>query len=164
MMRSRRNSDAFTLLELVFVLVIVSATLALAAPSLRGWSRGSKLRDCADEFLALARYARAQAIVNGVVYRLNVDSNSGRYWVTAQQGEQYVELGTEWGKPFAVPERCAISMSDEQGGAIEAVEFWPSGRTQVARVRVSAAANDVIELACPSPAEGFRIVTGDEAR
>lgn len=157
-------SRAFTLLELVFVLVIISTTLALAAPSLRGWSKGSKLRDAGDEFLAMTRYARGQAVAGGRVYRLYVDANAGTYQLTAQDGAEFRQLGTAWGRQFILPEGFRIAMTDEQGGALEAVEFYPSGRTQVARVRITSGENDMTELRCPTPAEGFRVLTGEEMR
>ena len=60
--RTRKASVAFTLLELVLVLVVLSTALAVAAPSMRGWSKGSTLRDAGDQFLAVARWARSQAV------------------------------------------------------------------------------------------------------
>jgi hypothetical protein len=159
---SRPRSGAFTLLELVFVLVIISTTLALAAPSLRGWSRGSKLRDTGDEFLAITRYARCQAIAGGQVYRLYVDGNAGTYQLMAQQQNEFVQLGNSWGRQFKMPDGFRLTMTGEGGGPLEAVEFYPSGRTQVARVRITSDQNDITELQCPTPAEGFRVLTSEE--
>ena len=109
---------AFTLLELVFVLVIISTTLALAAPSLRGWSRGSKLRDAGEEFLAMTRYARGQAIAGGQVYRMYVDANGGTYQLMVQEGADFRQLGTTWGRQFTMPEGFRIAMTDEQKEAV----------------------------------------------
>jgi Tfp pilus assembly protein FimT len=163
-MITRRKHFGFTILELVFVLVIISTTLALAAPSLRGWSSGSKLRDAGDQFLALTRYARAKAVADGFVYRLNVNSTTGRYWLEVQQGQQWAPLGTEWGRLFTVPEQTQILLSGEQGGSLEAIEFYPSGRTLAGSVRFESRNGDRLELLCPSPAEGYRVLTSEEMR
>ena len=150
------------MLELVFVLVINSTTLALAAPSLRGWSSGSKLRDAGDQFLAVARYARARAVSDGFVYRLNVNSTTGQYWLEMKQGQQWSPLGTEWGRVFTMPEETQLTLSGEQGGSLEAIEFYPSGRTLPGSVRIEKRNGDRVELICPSPAEGYRVVTSGE--
>ena len=161
-MNRRRKDRAFTLLELVFVLIILSATLAVTAPSLRGWSKGSKLRDAADEFVAVTRHARAQAVSNGTLYRLQVDALGAHYQLMAQQGQQFVPLGTEWGRVFILPEGHAMTLTSAGGGAMEALEFYPSGRTQPARARIAARDGHAVEIECPTPAEGFRILTGQE--
>ena len=161
-MNRRSAHRGFTLLELVFVLIILSATLAVTAPSLRGWSKGSKLRDSAEEFVAITRYARAQAVSNGTIYRLYVDPAGGKYQLMAQEGQQFVQLGTEWGRLFSMPEGFAIAISDPSGRAMEAVEFYPSGRTQPARVRIAARDGDAMEIECATAAEGFRVLTGQE--
>jgi len=68
---ARRGSlSGFTLIELILVLLIISITMALAAPSLRGWSDGAKLRDAGDLFVASAKWARAQAILTGTPHVL----------------------------------------------------------------------------------------------
>src|SRR4051812_41387822 len=101
----RRAHSAFTLIELVLVLVIISTAMAIAAPSLGGWNRGSKLRDAGDQFLAVARYARTQALANAQTYRLNIDPAGGRYWLTAQEGQGFVNLGNEFGRMFSLDQQ-----------------------------------------------------------
>src|SRR5580765_396353 len=88
----------FTLLELVLVLLILCIAAAASAPSLVGWGRASAVRDAGDQFLSVARWARTQALAESTVYRLNVDANSGTYWVTVQQGMNYVPPGNEYGR------------------------------------------------------------------
>src|SRR3954468_14738547 len=98
-MKFRRSEPrGFTLLELILVLVIMSIALAMAAPSLKGWSRGGKLRDAGEQFLALTRYALAQSAAESRVYRLNVDVQGGRYWLTAADGAAFANLGNEFGR------------------------------------------------------------------
>jgi Tfp pilus assembly protein FimT len=148
------------LLELVLVLLILCIAAAASMPSLVGWSRGSAVRDAGDQFLAVARRARTQALADSTIYRLNVDARSGTYWVTVQDGLNYVPPGNEFGRVFSVPDGFSIAMttvgqSDQQ--AMSAVDFYPTGRTQPARVRIGRSDTDAVNLECPTPAEGFRL-------
>src|SRR2546421_9085952 len=110
-LRSRPQLRGFTLLELVLVLIILCIALAAAAPSLTGWGKAAKLRDAGDQFLAVTRWARTQALADAQVYRLNVDSSAGTYWVTVQNGQQFVAPGSEFGRVFSVPDGFAIAMT-----------------------------------------------------
>jgi prepilin-type N-terminal cleavage/methylation domain-containing protein len=150
----------FTLLELVLVLLILCIALAAAAPALTGWGHASKVRDAGDQFLAVARWARTAALADAQVYRLNVDSRSGTYWLTTQNGTQFVPLGSEFGRIFNVPDGFAIAMTtfgQDQQQTLSAVDFLPNGRTTPARVRIGKTDGDAVDLECPSPAEGFRL-------
>jgi type II secretion system protein H len=157
---ARRYPRGFTLLELVLVLLILCIAAAAAAPSLVGWSRASRVRDAGDLFLAVARWARTAALADSTVYRLNVDSRAGTYWVTEQDGMNYVTPGNEFGRVFSVPQGFTIAMTTvgrEAQQPLSAVDFLPTGRTQPARVRIGRSDTDAVDIECPSPAEGFRL-------
>jgi general secretion pathway protein H len=160
-MRIRTVHSGFTLLELILVMVIISIALALASPSLRGWSRGGKLRDAGEQFLSLTRYARTQSASEARVFRLNVDAQAGTYWLTAASADDFVSLGTEFGRVFTLPEGFKIQMTDGSR-PLEFIEFFPNGRTQPAQVRFTSDDNHTYELNCPSPAEGFAVATAQE--
>jgi type II secretion system protein H len=154
---------AFTLLELVLVMVIIGTVLAMAAPSLRGWSRAARLRDAGQQVLAITRLARTQAITSATVYRLNINSQAGQYWITQQQAEQFVNLGSSLGRVYTVPPDSRIELTksaDDQAPGY--VEFYPTGRTQPAVIRLSDDAGRVVRLQCSSPAENFVLATGRE--
>ena len=173
-MRSRQSQSAFTLLELVLVLVIIAVTMAVAAPSLRGWSRGARLRDAADEFLAVTRFARSQAVSECRTYRLSIDPAAGQYQLTAQNGEEFVELGSNRGRIYRMPEDCRLELvrpsevtaarsSGISQSPAEAIDFHPTGRTTPAHVRIISGSGDAIDIQCATPAEQFRIISGAEA-
>ena len=175
-MKRRRIHFGFTLIELVMVLVVVAAALAVAAPSLGGWRRGQRLQSAGEEFLAVARHGRALAVANAQVHRLYVDPASGRYWLMAQDGQQFVNLGTGMGRIFEVPEGCTISMvssntaqamnpTNAAAGVLPArtpleyVEFYPSGRMQPpASVVITGESGDTYVFDTPSVVEGLVVV------
>jgi len=154
--RPRRHlPGAFTLIELILVLVILSTALAIAAPSLRGWARGSKLRDAADQFQAVTRWARAQAIAESQTYRLNVVD--GRYWLTAQEGLEFVPVMSDFGAQFVMPDGASITMTQrDQSQPLEFVTFYPTGRTTSPAIVRLADDRGTYDFVCDTPAEGFR--------
>src|SRR5215216_191076 len=97
-MRNRTNHPGFTLIELLLVLVVIATALAVAAPAMSGWGRGSRMRDAGDQLMATVKWARAQAIADGQIFRLNVDAQNARYWVTMQQGMQFVPVDSGFGR------------------------------------------------------------------
>jgi Tfp pilus assembly protein FimT len=166
MTRTRRQL-AFTLWELILVMVIITTALAMAAPSLSGWGRGSKLRDVGDQFLAVTRWARSQAIADAQVYRLNIDSSVGAYWLTAQQGEQFVELGNSFGQLHTLPQGYRIAIAADATGAPQSqqtIDFMPNGRLTAARIEIVTDLGGTLEIAALSPTEQFAVLEAAEVR
>ena len=165
----RRTSSGFTLFELVLVMVVIATTLAIAAPSLRGWSRGAQARDQGEQFLAVTRWARTQAVSQAVTHRVTIDPEAGAYQVTARDGNAFVPVGSEFGRVFTVPPGYRIEISREAAPAevvdattANSIDFSPTGYAQPAVVRITSAQGDVVLIACPSPAEGYRVVSAAE--
>ena len=115
-----RWAHAFTLIELIFVLAIICITLAVIAPEFSGFLRGQTIINTSNKLVALARHGRALAISEGRVYRLNVDTNSGAYWLEAQQGADFKELGTADGQHFQMPEGTKSVWLNEAGAPVAA--------------------------------------------
>ena len=184
MTRSRAHSG-FTLLELMLVMVLACMAMAIVAPSVSNWSRGGKLRDAADQFVAVARLARTQAVANSTTYRMTVDPSSGTYQLSMQSGTEFVPLGSSWGRAFTLPDgvhlqvmrqsqpaqqqqsQSAYGQSGSMQGSNSAaaatatentIDFYPTGRTQQVQVRLSSDRGDVLDIQCPSPAEGFVVL------
>ncbi len=131
-MNPRPRHSAFTLLELILVMVIVCIVLAMAAPALNNWNRASHQRDAADQILALTRYARTQAIADATAYRFNLDTQTNQYWLTRLNGQQFVALGNSFGQKFTAPDNSHLDLMSAQGQAIDHVDFFSTGRTQPA--------------------------------
>jgi type II secretion system protein H len=157
------RTAGFTLLELVLVLVIICTILAMAAPSLRGWNKASRLRDAASDFLSTARFARSQAAATGQLHRLCVDSASRSYWLMAQEGQEFANIASSLGRALTLPEGFAIDLTSSDATASPTfIEFYATGRTQPGRVRIISDHGDQIEIVCASPAESYHIVSSGE--
>jgi len=112
-MRYRNGkSSAFTLIELVLVMVIVAILVGAVAPSLRGFLMGRRTVDTATRMLALAGYARTQAISEGRTYRMNFDEQTGKFWLTADNGDgTFQPPSTEMGREFVVPDGVKMQVT-----------------------------------------------------
>jgi Tfp pilus assembly protein FimT len=153
-----RPACGFTLFELVLVMLLLTVVMALAAPSLRGFIIGRKGTDAAAQFIAVGRYAREQAISSGVTYALSVDVTQGTYWLTAQRGSSFHELGNEFGRQFHFPEGTVAQW--EPGASVDdgRMYFFPDGRTEAAVLQLTGAGGQVFEIGCRSETEPLTIL------
>ena len=157
-------------------MLIISIALAVAAPSMRGWGRSAKLRDETDQFLSITRYARTQAIATGTPYRLNVDSNAARYWLTRREGLEFMSVPGEFGRQFQLPagytikleKQTALANTGNAGIALASpasdienqptIEFTMLGKTDLAQVMITNDHGQSTLVECPSPYDNFRRV------
>ncbi len=155
-----RRQHGFTLIELLLVLVVLTVLLSVAAPSLRGWNRGTRLRDTADDLLAAARQARMEAIATATIHRLEVSPGDGGYRVTMLAGEEYVPARGDYGQARRLPQGVWLEMSRGDGRSDGVIEFHPLGRSTPARIRISSDWGDFMEIESTTPAEPFRVSWG----
>lgn len=155
----RKPAAGFTLLELILVMVLICTVLAMAAPSLRGFFASRQTADAAAQIVALAQFARAQAAAEGRTYRLNLDTESGKYWLTAQTGGAFTALPSEFGRVFSLPEGAIAGWEAPAEAASRGwVPFYPDGRTEAADIRLDGRQGEALKIVCLSPAERFHVV------
>jgi prepilin-type N-terminal cleavage/methylation domain-containing protein len=162
--RTRRcdRQQAMTLLELILVMVILSTVLAMAAPSLRGFFASRRSEDTAAQILALTQLARSQAISEGIVYRLNFDTQKRTYWLTAQQAGAFEELKTELGQVFTLPKDIEMELIGiEEDEKDKFLAFTPYGTVTAGTVRLIDRRGQAMEVTCPTATESFYIVESE---
>lgn len=153
----------FTLIELILVMVILCTVLGMAGPSLRSFFSQRQVEDAAASILALAQFAKSQAVCEGRTYRLNLDPRDSRYWLTVQDQGAFQDLGTEWGRVFLLPPEVTLKVWDlELDGLIYYAEFSSLGRTTPGTIQLISPKGDVLSLACRSATESFAIWEGKE--
>jgi prepilin-type N-terminal cleavage/methylation domain-containing protein len=77
---------AFTLLELILVMALLSIAVAISFPTLRSFFRGRELDDEARRLLALTRYGQSRAIAEGAPMVLWIDEREGAYGLAMAAG------------------------------------------------------------------------------
>ncbi len=84
---SRRTG--YTVMELLIVLVIFGALLAIAVPRFLEAFKGAKTRSAVNQFVSAHALARATGIRYGRAAELHIDAANARFWIevdTSQAG------------------------------------------------------------------------------
>jgi len=154
----------FTLLELIAVMLIITIALGIAAPSLRSFAEGQRASNTARKMMALMQQARNRAMNEGRIYLFNYDPEQGLYWLTVQDGSEFIALHDDFGDAFTVPEGIDAQWLDEADLATERdyIAFYPSGRCEPGILRLTAENGKVVELFCAAPTRMYRILTATE--
>lgn len=152
------------------MLIILSITVALAAPSMRGWGQGQKLKNATDEFIAATGNARARAVATAMPFAVEIKVSDNTFAVKsieaggtrkAVPGEfgQDTKLPTDFTIKLATGGAAAAAVPDPGVAAGESVIlFYPDARCTPAAVEITSPNGDVARIESLSPAEPFRKV------
>jgi prepilin-type N-terminal cleavage/methylation domain-containing protein len=152
------GAKAFTLLELILVMIILCTVLAMAAPTLRGFFSSHQLNDVAEQILVMTRYAKIQSVFEGRFYRVNIDENEYRCWVTVLGEKGYEPLYQGFGNDFLIPPDIKLDFDEvEERAGIYYFDFNPQGYSKPGRVRLADDQGNVLDVVCYSPSEYFEI-------
>ena len=155
-----RPRGGFTLLELVLVMVIICTVLAMASLSLRGFFASRRTADAAAQIVALSQFARGRAATDGSIYRVNLDVEEGKYWLTAQKTGAFENITSEFGRVFLLPDGTAAEWVTPLDA--DWIAFYPDGRGEVAHIRLTGRQGETADIVCASPAERFRVISLSE--
>src|SRR5687767_7523947 len=86
--RSREASRAFTLIELIFVMVLLIIVASMVAPRMSSFFRGRALSAEAQRLLSLTHYAQSRAVTEGVPVLLWIDATKSTYGIEVQAGHE----------------------------------------------------------------------------
>jgi prepilin-type N-terminal cleavage/methylation domain-containing protein len=178
--RRARHPAAFTLLELVLVMLIMCIVTAMAAPSLSNFGRGRKASNCATQIVALTDWAHTQSITRGLTYRFNLDPKANAYWLTSEQPQGgFDTLPEEFGRVFQAPDGVKVDWDAPTQVDGRYVAFRPTGRVDLGAtpvvttnqqlapgvtIRVTDPDGQVTVIVCPSPTEVFQILPAGQNR
>ncbi|HYE19583.1 MAG TPA: GspH/FimT family pseudopilin [Tepidisphaeraceae bacterium] len=166
---SHPTSRAFTLIELLLVLALLALAVGVVAPSLRGFSHGTRLRGHADEFVAMTQYARTQSATTATVFRVTFDpranNGAGAFELHQLVGNEFSANTDEFDRPLLPPDGCRIELTDLTGKAINSIDFFPTGRGEPARFVVfDDQLGRRVTVESQSPAEPFKVVPEGQPR
>ncbi len=135
----RNNRAAFTLIELILVMTMMTMAIAVIFPSLEGFFHGRNLDNEARKFLSLTRYGQSRAIAEGIPVELWINPRQETYGLQALSG--YSETRTN-PMVFAVDKTVQMAFSappsvltrsnqwtqaSGHAGALTKIRFQPDG-------------------------------------
>jgi general secretion pathway protein H len=137
----------FTLLELLVVLVIIAAISSLVGPRLLGSMSSTNLRIASKKVATSLRYARTQAVSEGVIYVAAFDVETRKITIKARRpgtgGEGEAPADEEKGPggkelvydlPEGITIEKAVSGDKEVRSSALDVLFFPNGGSSGARI------------------------------
>jgi len=87
----RNNSVAFSLLEMIIVIIIISIIYTFAAPNLSRYNMKKKLQHDAEKLADIIELTKSHSITQRQSFKLVIDANNKEY---------YYMLSTETGKAY----------------------------------------------------------------
>jgi general secretion pathway protein H len=122
-------SAGFTLLELLIVLVIAAALVALVPPAINRVLPGVKLKGASQEMAAAIRFLRGWSVSQGEQGVFLLDLEKKYYTITPRERVYEIPQGTDLKIVAASDE----SEGDQQGG----IRFFPDGSSSGGRITLS---------------------------
>jgi prepilin-type N-terminal cleavage/methylation domain-containing protein len=185
---------AFTLFELLAVLLLLGVILTLTAPALSGFFTGRKTADAAQMVLSLTQSAHSLSVSQGQLCRLNIDTASGEFWLTVQEGGAFVPAPGDAGRHVQVPQGTQVSITQlgapptgapvlaapspamglgqspfangrvGQSKSLSHIDFYPTGRNDIATLDVAGRGRERYQVTCLCATEGFSVICPSEAK
>ena len=134
----RRAARAFTLVELIVVMVLLLIVASMVAPRMSSFFRGRALSGEARRMLSLVNYAQSRAVAEGVPVLFWIDPATSRYGLDVQTGHLgsddrthvFTAEPTLTLEAVGNPDALVSEQEDEQLGLPEglpAIRFNPDG-------------------------------------
>lgn len=144
-----RSRGAFTLVELMVVIVVIGVLSAMIIPEMTGTYEDALLRSTSRELLNAFSIASSRAVSLNQLHRVRLDTKTGRYVIEKRvretvQGDEFkpidvsesdgrldTRISIQVRKPEEVPEGAtevsAPRQGDENRQSIEAISFYSDG-------------------------------------
>jgi len=128
------KKKGFSLLELMVVLILMSVTIALVAPSLSRLSRTVELKGAVKKVSAILRYCRSEATNKGQTYQALFDLNLREIRIQSTALKQEEDAKGEakvFEKTYLLPEGIRMKgvdiPSSQDTSNLPRIEFYPTG-------------------------------------
>ena len=130
------DRKGFTLVELMFVSVIMLTLVGMSIPRLNRAYPYYALKSSSKNLAALMRYAQNLAVVEQICYRLNVDLEKNSYWLTRKSSlngaspEDYEAVSTPLGNTQFLPQTISFhsfKLKDSRLSGQKYLSCYPDG-------------------------------------
>lgn len=156
-----RGNSAFTLIELMVVIVLVAIMTALIIPEMKGTFQDALLRSSGRQLIEVFNLANSRAVSLNQIQRVRMDAKAGRYSIEEQagpgSGEGLSPVRDISGGTGTLDERISLDMrkgnssgSDAPDGAdspatneqdtsldaLDTISFYPDGTAEAAELQL----------------------------
>jgi prepilin-type N-terminal cleavage/methylation domain-containing protein len=164
-------TKAFTLIELIIVMLIIALSVTLVFPKLNSASdQHSQLRANANRIASIAEYAQQQAACTHLTHFLNIDRQDGTYWITSQRSDSNdIPTGNPLNLNGRLPE--GIYFADVKFLGINSnlqntvvISFSPEGLADPAQISMTCTTGQTINIIVDGLSGQVKTVKAEEAR
>lgn len=128
-----RAVAGFTLIELILLTVILAVLVAVSTPLFSRTFSSLRLREESYNLAKLINYVQEKSVLEGVVYKLVIDTQKERYYVMASdesESKRFSHLEEKAGRIFRLPEGVKIKTDKKE------VLFYPDGHSDKASINI----------------------------
>jgi len=113
----------WTLIELLFVIIIIGIIIGISLPRLKKSYNGIQLNGFSRELLDLMNYLRQRAIVKRTVISLNLDTDKEEYWAIEKGADNRI-------KTYQIPDGIKLAADKTE------IFFYPDGQIDKVTVEI----------------------------
>jgi prepilin-type N-terminal cleavage/methylation domain-containing protein len=151
--RCSRKTSAFTLIELVIVIVIIGIAAAMIIPEMKGGFQDALLRSTSRDLINVFSIASSRAVSLNQLHRVRIEASTGRYVIEKRtresvQGDEYKPLNDVSEAAGTLDKRIAIqvhnldesltaapaSESSQAHPNLDAISFYSDGTADAAEL------------------------------
>ena len=148
-------NKAFTLVEILLVVIIIGIVIALAVPNFSKGFSSFELDQTADDLLSVSRWAQAMAIGQERVYALSFSSDQRTYGLVREKmgddndsQDKFEPVQGPLGRKHMIPAAIQLEItqiSDSKGKEdADLIEFYPDGTIDAATLQLNSSAKKIV--------------------
>jgi len=140
------SKKAFSLIEILIVVILISLIAALAIPNLVKGRTYIELKQTAKNMAHVMQYAQQRSVIDSKEYQMQIDSSANRYWLMVEDSsddmmvveKKFEKFAGKMGKVSAIPKSIKIEAEES------IVYFYPNGLMEKVQIDFTDGKNKIV--------------------